>query len=111
LFYTPPSVLDEHTRECLAIEVGRWMRSQDCHPDLSRLMKLYGKPEFIRSDNYGAEFTAKAEMKWLRDQNVGPAYIAPGEPVRNSVCEVGLNVRSSHSDGGESIREQDRELR
>jgi transposase InsO family protein len=79
-------VLDEHTRECLAIEVGRWMRSQDVILTLSRLMKLYGKPEFIRSDN-GAEFTAKAVMRWLRDQNVGPAYIAPGRPWQNGFVE------------------------
>jgi transposase InsO family protein len=79
-------VLDEHTRECLAIEVGRWMRSQDVILTLSRLMKLHGKPQFIRSDN-GAEFTAKAVMKWLRDQNVGPAYIAPGRPWQNGFVE------------------------
>lgn len=41
---------------------------------------------FIRSDN-GAEFTAKAVMKWLRDQNVGPAYIAPGRPWQNGFVE------------------------
>lgn len=79
-------VLDEHTRECLAIEVGRWMRSQDVILTLSRLMRLHGKPQFIRSDN-GAEFTAKAVMKWLRDQNVGPAYIAPGRPWQNGFVE------------------------
>ena len=79
-------VLDEHTRECLAIEVGRWMRSQDVILTLSRLMKLHGKPQFIRSDN-GAEFTAKAVMKWLRDQSIGPAYIAPGRPWQNGFVE------------------------
>jgi len=79
-------VLDEHTRECLAIEVGRWMRSQDVILTLSRLMRIYGKPQFIRSDN-GAEFTAKAVMRWLRDQNVGPAYIAPGRPWQNGFVE------------------------
>ena len=62
------------------------MRSQDVILTLSRLMKLYGKPEFIRSDN-GAEFTAKAVMKWLRDQSVGPAYIAPGRPWQNGFVE------------------------
>jgi hypothetical protein len=40
-------VLDEHTRECLGIEVGRWIRSQDVILTLSRLMKLYGKPQYI----------------------------------------------------------------
>ena len=79
-------VLDEHTRESLAIEVGRWMRSQDVILTLSRLMKLYGKPQFIRSDN-GAEFTAKAVMSWLRDQNIGPTYIAPGKPWQNGFVE------------------------
>jgi putative transposase len=79
-------VLDESTRECLAIEMGRWMRSQDVILTLSRLMRIYGKPQFIRSDN-GAEFTAKTVMRWLRDQNVGPAYIAPGRPWQNGFVE------------------------
>ena len=79
-------VLDEHTRECLGIEVARWLRSQDVILTLSRLMKLYGKPEHLRSDN-GAEFTAGAVMRWLRDQNVGPAYIAPGRPWQNGFVE------------------------
>ncbi len=79
-------VLDEHTRECLAIEVARWIRSQDVILTLSRLMKLYGKPAYIRSDN-GAEFTAGAVMRWLRDQNIGPAFIAPGRPWQNGYVE------------------------
>lgn len=79
-------VLDENTRECLGIEVARWLRSQDVILTLSRLMKLYGKPQHIRSDN-GAEFTAGAVMRWLRDQNVGPAFIAPGSPWQNGFVE------------------------
>ena len=79
-------VLDEHTRECLAIEVGKSLRKQDVILTLSRLMRLYGKPAYIRSDN-GAEFTATAVMKWLRDQNVGPAYIKPGSPWQNGFVE------------------------
>lgn len=79
-------VLDEHTRECLAIEPARWLRSQDVILTLSRLIKLYGKPQYIRSDN-GAEFTAGAVMRWLRDQNVGPAFIAPGRPWQNGFVE------------------------
>lgn len=79
-------VLDEHTRECLAIEVGRWMQSQDVILTLFRLTKLYGKPAYIRSGN-GAEFTATAVMRWLRDQNVGPAFIAPGSPWQNGYVE------------------------
>ena len=79
-------VLDEHTRECLAIEVGKSLRNQDVILTLSRLMRIYGKPAFIRSDN-GGEFTATAVMKWLRDQNVGPAYIKPGSPWQNGFVE------------------------
>ncbi|AFQ46706.1 transposase B [Burkholderia cepacia GG4] len=55
-------VIDEYTRECLAIEVGASLRSQDVILVLSRLMRLYGKPAFIRSDN-GAEFTAARVMR------------------------------------------------
>ena len=79
-------VLDEHTRECLAIEVGASLRSQDVILVLSRLMRLYGKPSHIRSDN-GAEFTAAKVMRWLRDADVGPAFIAPGSPWQNGFVE------------------------
>lgn len=94
-------VLDEHTRECLAIEVGRWMRSQDVMLTLSCLMKLYGKPEFIRSDN-GAEFTAKALMKWLRDQNVGPAYmrqVGPGRTALSKASTASCGMSASTASG------------
>jgi putative transposase len=79
-------VVDEYTRECLAIEVARSIRSQDVILTLSRLMRLYGKPSYIRSDN-GAEFTAAAVMCWLRDQHVGSAFIQPGSPWQNGTVE------------------------
>lgn len=79
-------VVDEHTRECLAIEVATSMTSQDVILSLSRLMRLYGKPQHIRSDN-GAEFTAARVMRWLRDQQVGPAFIPPGKPWHNGFVE------------------------
>ena len=79
-------VLDEHTRECLALEVARSITSQDVILVLSRLMRFYGKPQFIRSDQ-GAEFTAGAVMRWLRDQRVGPVFIAPGRPWQNGFVE------------------------
>jgi transposase InsO family protein len=50
-------VIDEYAREYLAIEVGASLRAQDVILTLSRLMRLYGKPAHVRSDN-GAEFTA-----------------------------------------------------
>jgi transposase InsO family protein len=79
-------VLDEHTRECLAIEVATSITSTDVILTLTRLMRLYGKPQFIRSDQ-GAEFTATRVMKWLRDQNVGPSFIPPGKPWHNGFVE------------------------
>jgi transposase InsO family protein len=79
-------VIDEYTRECLAIEVGASLRSQDVILTLSRLMRIYGKPAYVRSDN-GAEFTAAKVMRWLRDNAIGPAFIAPGSPWQNGVVE------------------------
>jgi putative transposase len=79
-------VLDEHTRECLAIEVARSLTSRDVILTLTRLMRLYGKPQFIRSDQ-GAEFTAAAVMRWLRDQQVGPHFVPPGKPWHNGFVE------------------------
>lgn len=79
-------VLNENTREYLAIEVGKSLRSNDVILALSQLMRVYGKPVFISSD-IGTEFTATAVMKWLRDQNVDPAYIKSGRPWQNGFVE------------------------
>jgi putative transposase len=79
-------VIDEYARECLAIEVSGSLRSQDVILVLSRLMRLYGKPVFIRSDS-GAEFTAARVMRWLRDASIGPAFITPRSPWQNGFVE------------------------
>ena len=79
-------VIDEYTRECLAIEVGASLRAQDVILTLSRLMRIYGKPAYVRSDN-GADFTAVKVMRWLRDAAIGPAFIAPGSPWQNGFVE------------------------
>ena len=79
-------VIDEYIRECLAIEVGASLRAQDVVLTLSRLMRLYGKPTFVRSDN-SAEFTAAKVMRWLRDAAIGPAFIASGSPWQNGFVE------------------------
>ena len=62
--------------QMLVIEVASSLTSQDVILTLTRLMRLHGKPEHIRSDQ-GAEFTAGRVMKWLRDQNVGSAFAIP----------------------------------
>ncbi len=78
-------VLDEPTRECLAIVQASRQRSQDMILTLSRLMRLYGKPVHIRSDN-GVEFPARPVMRWLRDEAVGPAFVAPGQDPAERLC-------------------------
>ena len=76
------TIVDEYTRECLAIEVARSIRSEHVIETLQNLMEVYGKPRYIRSDN-GSEFTAKAVISWLTSNEIGPVYIGPGKPWQN----------------------------
>lgn len=71
------TVIDEYTRESLAIEVERRLRSDDVLHCLVRLFAERGPPQYIRSDN-GSEFTANAVRAWLFRLNVGALYIEPG---------------------------------
>jgi putative transposase len=80
------SILDEFTRECLAIQVAPSVRATDVIDVLTRTMQQHGRPQFIRSDN-GSEFTATPVMQWLRDQHVGPRLIEPGHPWQNGFIE------------------------
>jgi len=80
------TVIDEHTRKSMAVDVDRRLRSQDVIYRLSELFKEEGLPEYIRSDN-GSEFTAKAVKKFLKDLEVSPMYIEPGSPWENGYIE------------------------
>jgi putative transposase len=80
------NILDEFTRECLAIRVGRRLRSTDVIDVLSDLFILRGVPSFIRSDN-GPEFVAKALRDWLSAVGAKTATIEPGSPWENGYCE------------------------
>lgn len=80
------SILDEFSRECLAIQVGHSLRAPDVTAVLADLMQRRGVPEFVRSDN-GSQFTATAVMQWLQDNRVGPSFIAPGRPWQNGYIE------------------------
>lgn len=80
------SVLDEFTRECLAIKVGRCLRAVEVIATLSSAMRVRGKPAFIRSDN-GSQFTATAVMQWLQTSTIGPTFIQPGRPWQNGYVE------------------------
>ena len=76
------TVIDEYSRECLAIKVGRQLRSQDVLEQLGHLFIYRGLPGFIRSDN-GPEFTAKVVRNWLQRLNVQTLFIEPGSPCEN----------------------------
>ena len=80
------TIIDEYTRECLAILVGRRLTSEDVIDQLFNLFILRGIPEHIRSDN-GPEFTAKAVMKWLERLGVKTLFIEPGSPWENGYIE------------------------
>jgi len=80
------TVIDEFTRECLAIEVARRLRSDDVMHVLTDLFTRYGTPDHIRSDN-GSEFTAKAMREWLPKVGVKTLYIEPGSPWKNGYNE------------------------
>ena len=80
------TIMDEYTRECLAIRAERSIRSSDVIETLTRLMTARGVPEHIRSDN-GPEFTARAIRKWLADVGAKTLYTEPGSPWENGYIE------------------------
>jgi putative transposase len=80
------TLIDEFTRECLAIDVARKLTSEDVLERLSDLFIQRGVPEHIRSDN-GSEFTAKKVKDWLHQIDVKTLYIEPGSPWENGYIE------------------------
>ena len=80
------TVMDEYTRECLAIRAARSIRSADVIETLSELMMIRGVPDHIRSDN-GPEFTARAVREWLGGVGARTLYIEPGSPWENGYIE------------------------
>lgn len=80
------TIVDEFSKECLAIRVKRKMTADDVIDVLSDLFIIMGMPEYIRSDN-GAEFTAKAVIEWLKGLGVAPLFIEPGSPWENGYIE------------------------
>ena len=80
------NVIDEFSRECLAIRVDRRLRSMDVIDVLTDLFILRGVPDHIRSDN-GPEFIAKAVRGWIAAVGAKTAYIEPGSPWENGYCE------------------------
>lgn len=80
------TVIDEFTRECLALPVGRTFKAEAVQISLTQLFIERGLPEFIRSDN-GAEFTADMVRNWLHRLKVRTLFIEPGSPWQNGFNE------------------------
>jgi putative transposase len=80
------TLLDEYTRECLAVHVDWSIRALDVITVVEAAMARYGVPKHLRSDN-GPEFIAYAIVDWLRDKNVKTIYITPGSPWENAYIE------------------------
>ena len=80
------TLIDEYTKECLALKVARRLRSQDVLEQLGYLFIYRGLPGYIRSDN-GPEFTAKAVRYWLERLGVQTLFIKPGSPWENGYNE------------------------
>ena len=80
------TMLDEYTRQCLAIRVERQIRSGQVLATLWQAMMQYGIPEHIRSDN-GTEFIAGKIQRWLRVNQIKTLYIEPGSPWQNGYIE------------------------
>ena len=93
------NLIDEFTRECLAIRIDRRLRSTDVIDVLSDLFILRGIPVHIRSDN-GPEFVAKAVQDWIAAVGARTAYIAPGSPWENGYIEsFNARIRDELLDG------------
>ncbi len=80
------TLIDEFTRECLAIRVARRINSLGVLETMADVMIARGVPEHIRSDN-GAEMTAKIVRSWLASVGAKTLYIEPGSPWENGYCE------------------------
>ena len=80
------TMIDEFTRECLALRVARRLNSYHVIETLGDCMLQHGVPEHVRSDN-GAEMTAKRVQAWLHALGTKPLFIEPGSPWENGYCE------------------------
>jgi putative transposase len=80
------NVMDEYTRECLAVRVARSLTHKNVLEVLTQLFCERGVPVHLRSDN-GSEFTAKKVRTWLSRLEVKPLFIEPGSPWENGYIE------------------------
>jgi putative transposase len=81
------TLVDEYTRECLALKVSRSMTGEDVRKALAAVVARRGPPRRVRSDN-GSEFVCEALAGWLRGKGAEPVPVEPGSPWQNGVCEA-----------------------
>ncbi|MCP5074935.1 MAG: transposase family protein, partial [Rhodobacteraceae bacterium] len=79
-------VVDDHSREALAVVVDTSMSGQRVARELDRLIRHRGKPDVIVSDN-GTELVSHAILRWTQETGIGWHYIAPGKPTQNAFVE------------------------
>jgi len=79
-------VNDDCTRENLCLVADTSISGARVARELTALIRLYGKPDCIVSDN-GTEFTSRAILKWAGDTGVAWHYIDPGKPQQNGLIE------------------------
>ena len=80
------TIVDEYTRECLAIDVAGSIRSRRVIEVLAQLISTHGAPRYLRSDN-GPEFVSRALLEWMQQENIETALIDPGKPWQNGADE------------------------
>ena len=80
------NVIDDYTRECLALVADTSLSGARVARELDRCIRLYGKPETIVSDN-GTELTSRAIIEWQNQTGIAWHYIAPGKPQQNGFVE------------------------
>ena len=79
-------MVDEYTRQCLAIKVARRIRADDVPSSLTELFVAHGSPAHLRADN-GPEFTNRAVRTWLGRVGTRPLFTWPGSPWENGYVE------------------------
>lgn len=80
------TVIDEFTREALAIDVAGSLRSGRVIEVLAKLVSVHGAPRYLRSDN-GSEFLSRKILSWLSQEKIETALIDPGKPWQNGTNE------------------------
>ena len=80
------AVVDDFSRECLALVVDTSLSGVRVARELDRIVELRGRPRMLVSDN-GTELTSNAILRWQQERGVGWHYIAPGKPIQNGFVE------------------------